>query len=267
LCACSGDDDATSTGVAPSSTTPERPSADVRFEGGVGLDGAISQPSVRCRVPDLKGSSIAVLGQPRGSALQARIAVQQHRVQVVVSSGEGSSYHERAFEGNGVSDFDAAHGAVVDSQLHEVASTSISEPGSVGAVTAIRGRVDCGDQTAGSSTVTITGETPDGPLASATLDPVRVECDASPEGNEVYASGITRTGSRRVLLAIGLTTDGAVTVNKNAAAGSRQYRADGSTSITPRGAKVHATVIERDATPAHSLEVTGDLTCGLNAAG
>jgi hypothetical protein len=166
-----------------------------------------------------------------------------------------------------VTTFDAAHGAVIDSALTESTPTAASTPGQVGAVTAIRGRVDCGDQTAGSSTVTITGDTPDGPLASATLDGMRVECDASPEGDGVYASGIASAGSRRVVLAIGLTSDGAVTVNKNAAAGSRHYRADGTASITPHGAQVRATVVERDATPAHSLEVNGDLTCGLNASG
>jgi hypothetical protein len=89
--ACSGDDDATSTGRVPSGTTRERPSAEVRIRGVVGLEGAVSQPSIRCNVPDLEGSSIAVLGQPQGSTLQTRIGVQRDRVEFVVSSGSAPS--------------------------------------------------------------------------------------------------------------------------------------------------------------------------------
>ncbi len=104
-----------------------------------GLDGSVSDPSVRCNVPALDGSSIAVLGQPLDSTLQARVAVQPDKVKVVVSSGSGPDYHERAFEGNGVTSFDPAHGAVIDSELTEAAPGEGSTPGSVGTVTAIEG--------------------------------------------------------------------------------------------------------------------------------
>ena len=187
--------------------------------------------------------------------MQARIAVQPNKVKVIVSSGSGSDYHERAFEGNGVTSFDPAHGAVIDSALTEAAPGGGSTAGRVGTVTAIEGTIDCGDQTTGSSTVTITGETPDGTLDDAVLDPVRVECDESPDGNEVFASGITGAGSRRVLLTIGLTSDGGVTVNKYDATNSRQYDADGATTITSQGGQVRATVVEQNAAAAaHSLD-------------
>lgn len=209
-----------------------------------------------------------MLAQPPDSTLQARIGLRSGKVKVFVSSGSGPDYHERAFEGTGVSSFDAANGAVIDSTLTETtATTAGSTKGNLGAITAIKGSVECGDQTAGTSSVTITGNTAEGALADAVLDPVRVECDASPDGDEVVASGLTTVGSATVLVAIGLTSDGAVTVDEIVPSVSRRYIAGGSSMVTSTGAHVRADVVEQRATPVHTLHVEGDLACGLHAAG
>jgi len=248
---------------------PERPSPDatISFSGSRGLAGRATDPSVRCNWPDLEGLSIAVLAQPPDASSLARIRLRLGNVQVVIGSGEGPEYHERAFEGTGVTSFDAAKGARVDSTLTETRAAPGSTGENVGAVTSIRASVECGDQTPGRSTVTITGETPIGAVAAATLDPVRVECDATPDGDEVAASGLIQVGSTEALLSLGLSSDGAVTVNKTSASASRQYRAFGTSTITATGAHVRADVVEEGASPGGTLHVEGDLSCGRNAAG
>jgi hypothetical protein len=268
---CSTTETTTTPSTRPPTTaeTPKTsPVARISFTGGVGLTGAASDPSVRCNFPVLEGLSIAVLAQPPDSTLQTRIGLQSGKVKVFVSSGSDADYHERAFEGTGITSFDAAKGAVVDSTLTETAATAGSTKGSVGAITAIRGSVECGDQTAGSSTVTITGDTAEGALAAVVLDPVRVECDVSPDGDEVFASGFITVGSAKALVSIGLSSDGAVTVNEILPSGWHRYVASGSSTITSTGAQVRADVVEEgSATPAHTLHVEGDLSCGLHAAG
>jgi hypothetical protein len=252
-----------------SSTAPDASSrASVTLTGAVGLAGALTDPGVRCSFPVLEGLSIALLAQLPDSTSQTRIGLRSGKVTVIVSSGSGADYHERAFEGTGVRSFDPVKGAVIDSTLTEAAATAGSTKGSVGAITSIRGSVECGDQTAGTSTVTFTGATPEGTLDAAKLDPVRVECDPSPDGDEVVASGLVRVGSANALVALGLTSDGAVTVDEMLSGASHRYVADGTSSVTPDGAHVRADVVEQGgATPAHTLHVEGDLSCGLHAAG
>jgi hypothetical protein len=258
-----------STRPPTSSSAPSAsPRASITFTGDAGLTGAGSDPTVRCNFPVLEGMSIAVLAKPPNSTVLARVGLQSGKVKVFVGSGSGPDYHERAFEGTGVTSFDAGKGAMIDSTLTEIAATAGSTKGTVGALTAIRGSVECGDQTAGTSTVTITGSTAEGALVAAVLDPVRVECDASPDGDEVASSGLVRVGSTRALVAIGLSSDGAVSVDETLPSGLHRYRAGGSSTITSTGAHVRADVVEQGvATPAHTLHVEGDLSCGVHAAG
>jgi hypothetical protein len=242
------------------------PTATIRFTGDPGLSGAVRDPDVRCNFPVLEGLSIALLVELPDSASLARVGVRSDKVTVVVSSGSGADYHERTFEGTGVTAFDATKGARVDSALTEAAAPG-STKGSLGVLTQIVGSIECGDQTAGTSTVTITGDTAEGPLSAAVLDPVRVECDASVDGDEVFASGLVQVGAAKALVAIGLGSDGSVSVDETLASGRHRYVASGSSTITSTGATVRADVVERDATPAHTLHIEGDLTCGVLAAG
>jgi hypothetical protein len=265
---CSSTETTTTRSQSTSSVAPAAPRASISFTGAAGLSGTATDPSVRCNFPDLEGLSIAVLARPPDTTVLARIRLQPDKVTVIVGAGSDPDYHERAFEGDGVTSFDSARGAVVDSRLTETAATAGSTPGAVGAVTAIKGTVECGEQTAGTSTVTITGDTAEGALAAAVLDPVRVECDASPDGDEVIASGLITVGSTKTLFTVALTSDGAVNVNETLPSGSHRYIASGSSTITSTGAHVRADVVEKGtATPAHTLHVEGDLSCGLQADG
>jgi hypothetical protein len=265
--ACEPDDD-TATPATRSTTTTEartRPTATIRFTGDPGLSGTVRDAGVRCNFPALEGLGIALLAELPDSASLARVSVQPDKVTVIVGSGSDADYHERTFEGAGVSSFDAATGARVDSTLTEAAPKSTS--GDVGTVTEIEGSIECGDQTAGSSTVTITGDTAEGALSAARLDPVRVECDASPDGDEVFASGLVQVGATKALVAIGLASDGTVSVDESLASGRHRYIADGASTITSTGASVRADAVEQDGMPARTLHIEGDLTCGVLAAG
>jgi hypothetical protein len=257
-------------GGTPTSTLeagPEHPSGNIRFSGDAGLTGRVTDPGIRCNFPALEGLSIALLVELPDSASVARVGVRSDAVSVVVSSGSGPDYRERAFEGSGVTSFAAASGARFESTLTETVASPGSTKGDLGTLTGIQGSIECGDQTAGSSTVTITGDTAEGRLSGAALDPVRVECDASPGGNEVFASGLVQVGEATALVAIGLASDGTVSVDEMLPSGRHRYLATGSSTITSTGATVRADALEQDATPAHTLHVEGELTCGVLAAG
>jgi len=261
-----------STTAPPGSTSAPatKPTATITLEGAVGLAGPASKQGVRCNLPDLDGFGIAVLAVPPDGTSLARIAFAPGRVKVIVGAGNGADYHERAFAGTGVTTFDAAHGAVVDSALAEVAETTATAPtkGDIGAVTAIKGSVECGDQTPGTSTVALTGTTPEGALSAVPLDAVHVECDPSPQGPELVASGLVHVGTTTALATIGLTSDGAVSIDETLPTTTRRYTAAGDATVTAAGAHVRADTVDANASaPASRLHVEGDLVCGRNAAG
>jgi hypothetical protein len=189
-------------------------------------------------------------------------------VRVVVSSGSGSDYRERAFEGPGVESFDATEGAVIQSSLEASALGAGPPSRTVGTITAIKGSADCGEQTPGAATVAFTGDTAEGTLASVRLDPVLVQCNADPLGNEVVALGLVPVGSNKAHVKLSLTSDGAVTVDETLPSGSHRYLSTGAATITSTGAHVSADVVEQGvAPPGHRLHVEGDLSCGSHPAG
>jgi hypothetical protein len=260
---------ATATTTAKAITPTSARAADITLTGDATLTGAISNTSVRCNFPSLDGQGIAVLARAADSTSLARVAVHATKVKVIISSGEGPDYHERVFEGTGVTGFDPAKRAVVDASLTESTPPVGARPRTVGAVTAIKGTVECGDQTAGSSTVVITGETPAGTLAAVKLDPVRAECYRSPDGDEVVASGLAKIGTTTALIGISLQSDGGISLTETVPTATRRYLASGTTTVTPNGGDLRGDVVEQGivAASAHRLHVEGELTCGVNATG
>jgi hypothetical protein len=244
---------------------PESPNAAIILNGSRGIDGRAAEPSVRCNWPDLDGQAIAVLAQPPEAGSLVRIQLQPGHIEVFISSGEGAAYHERTFQGTGVRSFDASRGAEIDSSLTE--TTTGSPTADVGSVRAIRGAVNCGDQTAGTSDVRVSGDTILGPVSGAILDPVRVECDDTPAGNEIAASGLVKVGGDSVLMSIGLASDRTVSVNKATPNSSGSYYADSRWISSADGGFLEADVVEQSATAPRRLHLEGDLTCGRNANG
>jgi hypothetical protein len=103
--------------------------------------------------------------------------------------------YQRVFTGSGVTGFDAARGATLDSNLRETHPAG-AVPGTIGALTRVHGTVDCGNQNVGTSTVTVTGKTGLGTLTGP-LESVRVACFVSGDDNYVVIRGIGKVGTKR----------------------------------------------------------------------
>ena len=238
--------------------------------GPAGKAGAITLAGIRCDVPTLNAGQtaleISVLAEPEDPNLSVYIFVQQGSLTVRYDSGSGSTYIERDFSGTGVTSFDPASGATIDSPLTEVQTTGAH--GTLGELTSIKGTIDCGNQMPGSSTVSVSGSTPKGTISAAGLSPVNVECTSSvTNGRGVSADGIIQVGSTPYF-AILFITPGTFTFFASGDAFFRSTSAGGAT-LTATGAHVDGDVVEQNppkGTTAHTVHITGDLTCGTTVA-
>jgi hypothetical protein len=233
------------------------------FAGDPGLEGLPTDATVTCSFPDVEGLRISIFAQAPDATFSYRIWVSADKVFVHVDSGADSTFHERNFEGGGVSGFDATEGALVDTDLADAPPSAGVDPGSIGTVTAVKGSIDCGNQTPGSSTITVTGDTSAGRYEASRLDPVVVEC--YPLSDQVTVIGIARAGDTKLLLMVSLGSDGLHLEEALGTAGPRYYGSlPGSATLTPEGGHADGDVVERDAdtTPPHTLHVEGTVTCG-----
>ena len=226
------------------------------------MAGAALNAGVRCNVPRADGQAIVVLAEASVTGTGFIIDFRASRVTVQAYSGSGADFHERRFEGAGVADFDAAKGLAVETALTEAAATPDRTPGTVGTINHLKGAVRCGGQTAGTSTVTITGATAEGTFDNAMLAPVLVECSADSQGSEAFVTAISMLGSAKVEIGLGLASGGAVDLTLS---GGHHYTASGTTTITATAAHVNADVVEQDVSSPHTLHVEGDMTCGSPA--
>jgi hypothetical protein len=207
------------------------------------------------------GLRISVFAKGSDSTFTYRISLAVDRVFIQVDSGAGPTFHERNFEGTGVSGFDARRGATVDSNLTEAAPTAHVERGAIGTITAVTGSLGCGDQTPGSSTLTVTGDTPTGRYEASRLDPVIVECYFA--SDQVTVIGIARAGATKVLLMVSLGPD-QLNVEEALGSAGQRYYAPGvaAATLTSNGGNAKADVVEKDAAPPHMLHVEGGAVCG-----
>src|SRR3954471_18679787 len=80
--------------TAPSNDTANTATASIRIAGDPGVAGAVTDATVTCRFPDVRGSRIAVLAGAGSSTLSLRIAVSADRVYVHVDAGSGAAFEE-----------------------------------------------------------------------------------------------------------------------------------------------------------------------------
>jgi len=177
--------------LAPADTA----TATLTLAGGSSVDGSVVDPIVNCSYPTLDGVRITASGQPQDPASTVDLTIAPKSVTVTLQSGTGPTAYRRVFTGSGVTGFDAAHGATLDSSLRETHPAG-AVPGTIGALTRVHGTVDCGTQNPGSSTVAVTGNTGVGKL-SGPLESVRVACFVNGEDNYVVVRGIGRVGTKR----------------------------------------------------------------------
>ncbi len=251
---------------APSSVQPGAATASLTFSGDPGLAGAIEHAEVTCSFPDVEGLRISVFGRAADSTFSYRITVAPEKVIVHADSGEGSTFQERNFQGTGVTGFDASRGAHLEAELTDAAPSPGVAAGSIGRVTAVKGSIACGDQTPGSSTLTITGETPTGRYDASPLDPVVVECYFA--DGQVTAIGVARAGTTKVLLMVSLGADGLAVEEALGSEGPRYYgsapapASAPAATLGPDGGRASGDVVERDNPRPHTLHIEGAVRCG-----
>ena len=256
LTACTSDSKPATTGSSASSSAAPAPGhATLTLalpDGPVPL----GTPQVNCFFPTVDGLQIAVLAFSPDNSQTYRIAVASDGVVVRHGTGSGDGYKERVFRGTGVSGFDATNGATVDAVL--------SEDGTSTATGSIKGSVDCGDQTPGSSTITITGDTEAGHLDHARLEPVLVECYRA--AGEVIVLGIADTGTAKVHLLVSISPEGLGVEEEVPPSGQRHYSqltdVAAGAEISGNGGHANGDVADTTASPPHSLHIEGDATCG-----
>ena len=221
---------------------------------------------VSCNAPTLDGTTVVrVMAQSSGPSVSFGITLSPGKIQVVVGSGSGTDYRSREFEGTGVTGFDAAVGAQVDTALAETHPAG-SNPGSLGAVTSVKGMVDCGDQTIGTSTVSYVGDIAEGHV-SAGPNPFRVECANYSGSNTVTLAGVVTIGGTRTFFFASFVAD-AINIFETVAGPpivSHQFfvKTPGTSTLSATGAHISGDAVEQRPTGVlHTLHVEGDVTCG-----
>jgi hypothetical protein len=209
---------------------------------------------------------ISVLARPADPNLSVYIFVQQGKVDVRYDSGSGSTYVERDFTGAGVTVFDPATGATLDSTLTEVAITDAH--GTLGVLTSIKGAIDCGNQLPGSSALMVNGTTPKGAISGG-LSPVNVECTSSTTyGSAVSVDGIVQVGSTPYFAILYISPNSFTFF----ASGDAYYRNTSTAvaTLTATGAHIDGDAVEQNPATgktATKVHVSGDVTCGTTVAG
>jgi hypothetical protein len=262
-------------GLAPavSADVPTKPkgpaTATLTFVGDAGLAGLATSPQVSCNFPALAGgATIFLLDQPPDPAVLFNMHVVAGKITVGVYSGSGTNFRGRTFEGTGVKKFNAAKGAQIDSTLTETTATSGQNPGTLGAITSIKGSIDCGNQTTGTSSLTFRGDTAEG-RANGKARPFRVECDTSATlGNSVHLAGVVKIGKTKALFITTFTAD-SITLFETSPGPpviQHQYlvKAAGVSTLSANGALVAGTAVEQVPAGgvAHTLQLKGRVVCG-----
>ncbi|MFI5261666.1 MAG: hypothetical protein ACHQZR_03810 [Candidatus Limnocylindrales bacterium] len=251
---------------SPSPAVSKGPaSAQFTLVGTAGLSGPTSTQEIICGEPSLDGPQIFYLGQAGTSGPQIVIFVVAGHVEVRAGTGSASTLRLRSFQGSGVTAFDAASGAHLDSALTEITPAGTAT-GDIGALSSITGTIDCGDQQPGSADVVVSGLTPYGRLDGA-LTSVHVGCTDTTSGVFVGISGLATAGTTPVLVDVTASADHLQVAVESKAAGTF-YTGPGAGSVTlvAGGARMAGDVTESvaaGATPSpHTLHVSGSATCG-----
>ena len=228
----------------------------------------VTNAGIRCDFPASDGQmQITVLAQPSDPNLSVYLFVEAGKVTVRYDSGSGSTYVERDFSGTGVTNFDAAKGAQIDTQLSEVATTQAH--GNLGGLTSISGTIDCGNQLPGSSTLTFSGATLKGTISGG-LNPVNVECvTGTTNGSSVSVVGLVQVGSEPTyfIMSVSPGTFTAYPVG----GGFFRNTSTATATLTATGAHIDGDAVEQLAAgataAAHTIHVSGDVVCGTTISG
>jgi len=248
---------------APSPTPSKGPAtATFAVTGTAGLTGPVTPTTITCDQPGLDGPDIFVLGTA-GSGPGIVLFISAGHVEARVGTGAAATLKLRTFVGTGVTKFDAATGATFDTQLTETTGKGTAI-GNLGALTAISGTIDCGDQQAGTSSIVLSGESALGTIG-ATVTSVHVTCTVIGPAAYATVNELGTAGTTPVLVFVNANaTLLQVVLETKTVASIYSSKAPGLVTFTPGGVTVAGDVTETvkaGATP-HVLHVAGDATCG-----
>jgi hypothetical protein len=255
----------TSPSTPPATPTPSGPAtADITFAGDPALAVPLTKVNILCLEPTLEGKSIEFSGVPQGqpaNGLSVYATIHEGNLAVWVTNSSG----RRQFSGTGTTLFNPDRGVQLSGSLSETTPAG-SKKGTVGAITSISGSVRCGNQTAGTSTVKVSGDTKEGAI-DAVPSSVRVHCLSGASGYFVGIRGIVTIGGAPNLVTITLG-EKALQLSQSAAGGTAAHfyvtQGQVGTAITSTGGHVDGDVAESVAAggTAHKLHLKGDAQCG-----
>ena len=257
--------------VAPSEAPSPSPSkgpamAQLGITGTAGLTGPVTPTDITCDQPGLDGPSISVLGTAGASGPQVVLFIRAGHVEARVGTGAATTLKLRTFEGSGVTGFDAAKGATLDTQLTEITDKGTAV-GDLGALSSISGTIDCGDQKPGTSTIVLSGESALGTIGP-TFTGAHVTCRVVGPATYVTLEELGTAGTTPVLVFVNANaTLLQVVLETKTVASIYSSKAPGLVTFTPGGVTVAGDLTETvkaGATP-HVLHVAGDATCGTTS--
>jgi hypothetical protein len=232
--------------------------------GTAGLTGSVTTQTITCNQPSLDGPEIFFLGQSANGSSIVIFARAGH-VEVRVGTGSAATLRLRTFVGSGVTTFDAATGAALDTTLTE-STDAATATGSLGALSAISGTIDCGNELPGTADIIVSGPTPYGQLGGA-LTGVNVTCTVTSSATYVGVVGLGTAGTTPVLVFVTASTGTLqVSVETKTAGATYSAKGDGVNTLVPNGATIAGDLsqsIPSGSTPNPNLiHVAGSATCG-----
>ena len=257
---------------APASAVPS--SISITFAGDKSVQGAWTTYATRadaiCNNPTYDGPNILFFAQSQDGNVVVLVTLNSGSIGVSERAGAGATYTDREFQGTGVTSLDPATGASFDSDLTETTPSDFN-PGTLGKISHVSGTVECGSQTGGVSTVTVSGATPDGAV-NGPLPSFRVACNNSTQnGKGVNVSAIVTAGTNPTQLIINLPANGKATLYAVGKDPNSQtlYMIDPAAtySVTDSGVHIDADFVQNQAASGATpgplrLHLAGDLTCG-----
>jgi hypothetical protein len=259
--------------AAPPSTRPSPGPATFQLTvaGDPNVTGAWSTGNgINCNNPTLAGLNILAFATAPDTKAIVVLTFSPGVVNVSERAGSGASYTAREFVGTGVSAYDPARGATFDSDVTIVATPDIN-PGTLGTITHVSGSVDCGNQTTGTSTIVVSGESAEGEL-NGPFTTYRVICNTSAkDGRSANIVAVMDTATPPTYFIIGLPANGNATIFTIAGQPPKQhtyaFQRVGVTTlqVTATGLiRINASfaeVVELTETP-HVIHLAGEATCG-----
>ena len=263
--AATGPSSGTPSPSASPTATKGPPSAALSITGTAGLTGPVTAQTITCNQPTLDGPEISFIGQAGASGPMIVVFARAGHIEARVGTGAAATLRLRTFVGTGVTSFDAATGVAFDTTLTETTDAATAT-GSLGALSAISGTIDCGNEQPGTANVIVSGLSPYGQLSGA-LTGVNVHCTATSSGTFVGIAGLSTAGTTPVIVFV-TASSGLLQVSVETRTAGTFYTAKGVglATIDAGGATMTGDVsqaVPSGSTPSPNLiHVTGTATCG-----